>query len=85
MTETLEQSVKRTAEYPFLLLYEMRYSEAFGELAHLFFESMMDDDDGKGAGGGGMYIRYHHQFTTNCRCQLGKKALCFFSSFLSLV
>lgn len=37
MTETLEQSVKRTAEYPFLLLYEMRYSEAFGELAHLFF------------------------------------------------
>lgn len=48
MTETLEQSVKRTAEYPFLLLYEMRYSEAFGELAHLFFESMMDDDDGRG-------------------------------------
>lgn len=29
----------------------MRYSEAFGELAHLFFESMMDDDDGKGVGG----------------------------------
>lgn len=27
----------------------MRYSEAFGELAHFFsFESMMDDDDGKG-------------------------------------
>lgn len=26
----------------------MRYSEAFGELAHLFFESMMDDDDGRG-------------------------------------
>lgn len=31
----------------------MRYSEAFGELAHLFFsfESMMDDDDGKEGGG----------------------------------
>lgn len=64
----------------------MRYSEAFGELARLFFsfESMMDDDDGKGVGGG-MYIRYHHQFTNNCRCQLGKESLVFFSLFSSLV
>lgn len=84
MTETLEQSVKRTAEYPFLLLYEMRYSEAFGELAHLlFFESMMDDDDGKGG-------RNVHQIPPPVHEQLQmpirkRKPCIFFSSFSSLV
>lgn len=62
----------------------MRYSEAFGELAHLFFfESMMDDDDGKGVGG-----RNVHQIPPPVHEQLQmpnrKESLEFFFSFFSL-
>lgn len=62
----------------------MRYSEAFGELAHLFFsfESMMDDDDGDGG-------RNVHQIPPPVHEQLQmpnkKESLVFFSSFSSLV
>lgn len=63
----------------------MRYSEAFGELAHLFFffESMMDDDDGKGGG------RNVHQIPPPVHEQLQmpnrEESLVFFSLFSSLV
>lgn len=49
MTETLEQSVKRTAEYPFFCCcMKCVTARRLGNWLIFFFESMMDDDDGRG-------------------------------------
>lgn len=50
--ETLRQSVKRTAEYPFFCCcMTCVTARRLGNWLIFFFESMMDDDDGRGEGG----------------------------------
>lgn len=80
MTETLEQSVKRTAEYPFFCCcMKCVTARRLGNWLIFFFESIMDDDDWKGG------EECTSDTTTSSRtiadANQEKKALCFFRHF----